>query len=154
MLRFPPNLESSSTDDPAMKLLPYGHRQRTFKTFSDEEKKNQAGIESLPKQGEIQDKSMPRNSFSPEPSSPTTSELDRTLEETAKSTIDDEPNLQGNVECSRPEPTLLGPTRPTTESPQNKNLAGNQEYDGDMATPVRGDKRRRVVTDPADEREL
>ena len=55
ILRFPPNTKSKdmgkNLSNPFAKLPPYRHSQLSFKSFSKEEIKNQAGGDSLPPVG-------------------------------------------------------------------------------------------------------
>ena len=48
ILRFPPDPEHKDLPNPFAKLPSYRHSQLTFKSFSEEEIKNQAGRDSLP----------------------------------------------------------------------------------------------------------
>lgn len=49
LIRCPPNPELMDLENPFAKVPAYEYSQLTFKTFSDDEIKNQAGRESLPK---------------------------------------------------------------------------------------------------------
>lgn len=51
MLRFPPDSESADIDNPFARLPLYQFSQLSFKSFSEEEIKNQAGRGSLPSVG-------------------------------------------------------------------------------------------------------
>lgn len=51
MLRFPPDAARAHLPNPFAKLPPYRYSQLAFKTFSEEEIKNQAGQEALPSVG-------------------------------------------------------------------------------------------------------
>jgi hypothetical protein len=48
MLRFPPNPECEHLHNPFAKLPPYRYSQSAFKSFTEAEIRNQAGIESIP----------------------------------------------------------------------------------------------------------
>src|SRR5579872_6590463 len=48
-LTCPPDEDENDMDNPFLKLPPYQYIQPTFKTFSDDEVKRQAGVEALPK---------------------------------------------------------------------------------------------------------
>lgn len=58
LLRFPPNPQFSHLPNPFAELAAYRYSQRTFKSFSDEEIKGQAGIESLPQSGKAIDSTV------------------------------------------------------------------------------------------------
>jgi len=49
LIQCPPNGGTSAADNPFERIPPYRFLQATFKSFSDEEIRNQAGRESLPK---------------------------------------------------------------------------------------------------------